>query len=145
LAANRTEYNAPYLKVLGQLEQAQPDEPLVQAALGRRDLKAGNFQAAVDHLRHALRVGPPTATTYADLADALTHLGPSDEPLALIEKSIDLDPFNPVSRKMLVVRLIATKQYTKAHEALERYLEIFPQDDFMRQMLNRAEGKAPQP
>jgi hypothetical protein len=46
---------------------------------------------------------------------------------------------------MLVVQLIAGKQYAKAHEALEQYLEVFPQDDFMRQMLARAEGKSPQP
>jgi cytochrome c-type biogenesis protein CcmH/NrfG len=63
----------------------------------------------------------------------------------LIEKSIALDPFNPASRKMLVVRLIATKQYAEAHEALKNYLEIFPQDDFMRQMLDRAEGRTHAP
>jgi len=45
---------------------------------------------------------------------------------------------------MLVIRLIEAKQYPKAHEALEHYLEIFPQDDFMRKMLARAEGKSPQ-
>ncbi len=83
--------------------------------------------------------------TYADLADALAHLGQTEDALPLIEKAIDLEPFNPVTRKMLVVRLIETKQYAKAHEALEHYLEIFPQDDFMRQMLARAEGKSTQP
>ena len=46
---------------------------------------------------------------------------------------------------MLVVRLIETKHYAKAHEALERYLEIFPQDDFMRRMLASAEGRNTQP
>jgi len=46
---------------------------------------------------------------------------------------------------MLVIRLIEAKQFAKAHDALEHYLEIFPQDDFMRQMLARAEGMNPQP
>jgi hypothetical protein len=41
--------------------------------------------------------------------------------------------------------LIETRQYAKAHEALEHYLEIFPQDDFMRKMLARAEGRSTQP
>jgi hypothetical protein len=145
LAANKPEYIAPYLKVLGQLEQAQPDDALVQAALGRRDLKNGDFQAAAGHLRRALQIGPPAAATYSDLADVLAHLGQTEDALPLIQKAIDLDPFNPVTRKMLVVRLIETKQYAKAHEALERYLEIFPQDDFMRRMLASAEGRSPQP
>jgi hypothetical protein len=145
LAENKPQYIAPYFKVLGQLEQTQPGDPLVQAALGRRDLKNGDFPSAVRHLRLALQSGTPAATTYADLGDALAHLGQMDEALSLIEKAIDLDPFNPVTRKMLVVRLIDSKQYAKAHEALERYLEIFPQDDFMRQMLARAEGNKPKP
>jgi hypothetical protein len=143
LAENKAEYIAPYLKVLGQLEQTQPGDPLVQAALGRRDLKNRDFEAAARHLRRALQSGPPVATTYADLADALANLGHREETLPLIEKAIELDPFNPVTRKMLVVRLIDTKQYARAHEALEQYLEVFPQDDFMRQMLVRAEGNKP--
>jgi hypothetical protein len=145
LAENKPEYIATYLKVLGRLEQTQPGDPLLQAALGRRDLKNGDFQAAAGHLRRALQSGPPAATTYADLADALAHLGQMDKALSLIEKAIDLDPFNPVTQKMLVVRLIDTRQYGKAREALEHYLEIFPQDDFMRQMLARADGNKTQP
>jgi hypothetical protein len=145
LAENKPEYIAPYLKILGQLEKAQSDDPLVQAALGRRDLKNGDFQSAASHLRRALESRPPVATTYADLADALSHLGQSEEALPLLDKAIELDPFNPVARKMLVVRLIETKQFAKAHDALKRYLEIFPQDDFMRKMLARAEGNNSQP
>lgn len=145
LVENKPEYVASYLKVLSQLERTQPDDPLVQAALGRRDLKNGDYQAAADHLRRALESGTPAATTYADLADAVEHLGQTDEALPLIEKAVELDPFNPVPRKMLVVRLIGAKQYAKAHEALEQYLEVFPQDDFMRQMLARAERNKPQP
>ena len=139
------EYVAPYLKVLSQLVRTQPDDPLVQAALGRRDLKNGDFPAAVNHLRRALQGGTPVATTYADLGDALAHLGQAKEALPLIEKAIELDPFNPVTQKMLVVRLIETKQYAKAHEALQQYLEVFPQDDFMRQMLARSERNKTQP
>ena len=142
LAANKPEYVAPYLKVLGQLEKTQPDDPLVQSALGRKDLKSGDYQSAASHLRRALENHPPVATTYADLADALTHLGQKEEALPLIEKAIELNPFDPTTRKTLVVQLIQAKQYAKAHEALQHYLEIFPQDDFMRQMLARAEGKS---
>jgi hypothetical protein len=145
LEENKPEYVAAYLKVLSKLEQAQPNDPLVQAALGRRDLKNGDFANAASHLRRSLESGPTVATTYADLADALSHLGQSGEALPLIQKSIQLDPFNPIARKMLVVNLIAAKQYPEAHEALRAYLKIFPQDDFMRQMLDRAEGRKPRP
>jgi Tfp pilus assembly protein PilF len=145
LGETRPEYVAPYLKVLDQLEQTRADDPLVQAALGRRDLKKGEFQTAAGHFRRALQSNPPAASTYADLADALAHLGQTADALPLIEKAIELEPFNPVTRKMLVVRLIETRQYAKAQEALEHYLEVFPQDDFMRAMLARAAGGSPHP
>ncbi len=141
LAENRPEYTAAYLKVLSKLEQTQPNDPLVQAALGRRDLKNGNFTGAAGHLRRSLENRSTVATTYADLADALSHLGQAGEALPLIQKAIQLDPFNPLTRKMLVVNLISAKRYSEAHEALQAYLKIFPQDDFMRQMLDRAEGR----
>jgi predicted Zn-dependent protease len=142
LAANRPEYVAPYLKVLDQLEGTQPENAMVQAALGRRELKKGNFQAAADHLQHALKLGSPQATTYADLSEAMANLNQTEDSLPLLEKAISMDPFNPIMQKTLVVRLIQLKQYANAEAALKHYLEVFPQDSFMRQMLARAEGKA---
>ena len=145
LAEHQPEFVALYLKILNQLEESEPNDPLVQAALGRRDLKNGDYSGAASHLRRALESPKPVATTYADLADALAHMGQGEDALPLLEKAIELDPFNPLPRKMQVVRLIEAKQFVKAHEALRQYLSIFPQDDFMRQMLARAEGENKQP
>jgi hypothetical protein len=141
LAADHPEYVGPYLKVLDQLAQTDPENGLVQAALGRRELKKGNYQAAADHLQHALQLGSPQASTYADLSEALAKLDQTERSLPLLEKAIQLDPFDPVMQKTLVVRLIQLKEYARAQMALERYLEVFPQDSFMRQMLARAQGK----
>jgi Tfp pilus assembly protein PilF len=94
-------------------------------------------EAAV-HLRRALTTGPPQATTYADLAEAQVKLGQENEAIASLEKAVELDPFNAVFQKKLVLRFIETKQYAQADAALKRYVETFPQDSFMRQMLNRA-------
>lgn len=143
LAANRPEYVAPYLKVLSELEVAQPENALVQAALGRRELKDGNFQAAAGHLQHALQLDSPRATTLADLSEAMAKLNRIEESLVPLEQAINLDPFDPVMQKNLVVRLIQLKQYARAQTALEHYLEVFPQDSFMREMLARAQGTRP--
>jgi hypothetical protein len=143
LAANRPEYVAPYLKVLDQLEQTQPENALVQASLGRRALKQSNFQDAANHLRHALQLGAQQASTYADLSEALAKLGQNEESLPPLEKAIQMDPFDPVMQKTLVVRLVQLKQYARAQTVLEQYLQIFPQDSFMREMLARARGASP--
>ncbi len=140
LAANRPEYVAPYLKVLDELNRTQPENALVQASLGRKELKEGNYQVAADHLKHALQIGPPQASTYADLSEALAKLNQPDESLPLLEKAIALDPYDPVIQKTLVVRLIQSKQYARALTALEQYLEVFPQDSFMREMRDRAKA-----
>jgi Flp pilus assembly protein TadD len=117
----------------------------VQAALGRRDLLNGKLQEAVDHLQLAVKIGPPQATVYGDLSDALAKLGRTEEALPLLLKAIELDPFNPVLQKTLVLRYIQQKQYASAQAVLVHYLDVFPQDSFMRKLLNMApKGSSPQ-
>jgi hypothetical protein len=141
LAAEKPQYVAPYLELLAGLEKSDPDNALVQAAVGRREVKNSNFAAAVEHLRRALSLASPQATTCADLADTLTHLDRKNEAVTWLDKSIQLDPFNPFTQRTLIVRLIDLKQYTRARAALERYVEVFPQDTFMRQMLAKARAQ----
>ena len=141
LAANRPQYATQYLEVLARLEKSHSDNALVQAAVGRRELKSGNFTAAIEHLQRALSLASPEATTCADLADALTHLDRKNEAVTWLDKSIQLDPFNPFTQRTLVVRLIDLKQYARARAALEHYVDVFPQDTFMREMLAKARAQ----
>ena len=138
LAAEKPQFTAPYLDVLARLEKSGAGNALVQAAVGRRELKDGNFEAAETHLRHALELGPPQPTTCADLADALMHMNRKNESVTWLDKSIELDPYNPFTQRTLVVRLIDLKQYARARAVLEHYVEVFPQDTFIRQMLEKA-------
>jgi len=139
LAANRPELVAPYLQTLDQLEHTDPDKAIVQSALGRRDLLSGKMQEASDHFQRALRLGPPQASVYGDLAQATNKLGHPEEALLQLQKATELDPFNPVLQKNLIVQLINLKQYPKALAAIKHYLEIFPQDSSMRKILAMAE------
>jgi len=134
------EYRDRYFSVLGELEKTRPHNALVQAALGRRDLRSGSLPSAVAHLRAALKLDPSMPLTCADLADALDRLSQQQETVPLLQKAIELDPFNPVLQKKLVLQLVKLRQYALAETALEHYVEAFPQDYFMRQMLARAEA-----
>ena len=139
LAENKPGYLAPYLKILDQLSQSEPENSLVQAALGRRDLKGGNYLKAADHLQHSLHLDPEQPAVAGDLADALQKLGKVEQAVVLLSKSVEQDPFNPALRKKLIVAYITLRQYGNAETAIEQYLQIFPQDSFMRQMLVRAQ------
>jgi hypothetical protein len=136
-----SEYRGRYLTILAQLEHSQPDNALVQASLGRMALLEDKASEAAVHLQHALKIGPPQATTYADLAEAQVKLGQENEAITSLEKAVELDPFNAVFQKKLVLRFIEMKQYAQAGAALEQYVQTFPQDSFMRQMLNRANSR----
>jgi Tetratricopeptide repeat len=134
------EYRERYLALLAELERAQPENALVQASLGRRALLEGKASDAAAHLQLAVKIGPPQATTYADLAEAQVKLGQENEAVTSLQKAVELDPFNAVFQKKLVLRFIEMKQYARAGAALEQYVQTFPQDSFMRQMLNRAKS-----
>jgi tetratricopeptide (TPR) repeat protein len=133
LAAQKPEYVLPYNRVLDQLQQRQPNNALVQGALGRRCLQSGDLQEAIRHLKQSLAIGKPQTAVYSDLSEALDKLGQHEQGLAILQKAIQEDPFNPLLQRSLIFRLIALKQYANARAAMSRYSEIFPQDFFMRQ------------
>jgi len=119
------EYRDRYLAVLAELERTQPENALVQASLGRKALLADKASEAATHLQHALEIGAPQAGTYADLAEAQGKLGAQNEAIASLGKAVELDPFNAVFQKKLVLRFIETKQYVRAQAALDRSLMPF--------------------
>ena len=138
LLEKHPEYVERYFAVLSQMERTEPGNPLVQAALGSRDLQADRYQDAVTHLQRALETGPPKTVFYVDLAEALVKLDRAGEAIPVLQKAIELDPFNSVLQRTLIVRLIQLKDYKNAESAMESYVERFPHDSFMRQMLARA-------
>ena len=145
LAATKPEYLPRYLAILDQLSQFDPNHVLVQAALGHRDLLDGRFQDAMDHLVQAMKLGDPGTAGYSDLADALVKLGRPEEAVPVLEKSIDLNPYSPVPQKTLMVLLIRLKQYQKAQQLMEQYVATFPQDTYIRRLLEMAKtGAKPQ-
>lgn len=134
----KPEYANRYAAVLDELEKSEPGSALVQSALARRDLKRGAFESAISHMQKAIEIGPAQAVMYGDEAEANQKLGRLEEALNLQKKAVELDPFNPVLQKNEIVLLISLKQYNEARGALEHYLEVFPQDSFMRKMLEMA-------
>jgi hypothetical protein len=138
LLEKHPEYMNRYLAVLDELERTDPGNPLVQSAIGNRDLHAGKYQEAIVHLQRALQDGPAKTVLYTDLAEALVKLDRRSEAIAALQKASELDPFNATLRKTLIIQLIQAKDYANAKTEMEDYVKRFPQDSFMRQMLTRA-------
>ncbi len=65
-----------------------------------------------------------------------------EEAVPVLEKSIDLNPYSPVPQKTLMVLLIRLKEYAKAQQVMEQYVATFPQDTYIRKLLDMAKNGA---
>lgn len=144
LAAYKPEYVASYFKLMDQLQQTDPNNVIVLAALGSKDLKDGKLPEAVDHLERSLALDPKQAAVRGLLSDALEKLGRGDEALAEQQKAVAQDPYNPSLQRSLILLLIHRKQCADAQAAMSHYLKIFPQDDVMQKMLAASKGEGQQ-
>ena len=140
LVEKHPEYLTRYYAVLDQLERTDPDDPMVQGALGNRDLQAGKYQEAVEHLQRAIKEGHAKTVLYTNLADALAKLDRASEAVEVLKQAADRDPFNAELRKRRIVQLIQVKDYVNARTQMEDFVQRFPADSFMRQLLARVQS-----
>jgi Flp pilus assembly protein TadD len=124
-----------WLKTLAELETSNPENAIVQASLGHRDLDDHRYAEAISHLEHSLRLDPLQPLVYVDLSAAQDQSGERTEAIVSARKAVALEPFNPGIRKTLIYQLIQDKQYDQVEAEMEKYLQIFPEDDSMREML----------
>jgi tetratricopeptide (TPR) repeat protein len=137
LASEHGEYQAKYLELLESVAKDQPDDSYVQAALGHKKLSEGKNEEALGLLVPALRLDQPGVQV--DVAQALTNLGRAEEALPHWEAAASMDPYNPVLLKKLTLQYINLHQYVNAEKRMREYVEIFPEDKFMRDLLARVQ------
>jgi hypothetical protein len=125
-----------YLEVLDQLAKSMPDDPLVRASLGRRALLSGRPAEAADYLRDA-----STVISLLDLAQALKLSGRQPESIPVLERAASVQPLNTAARKTLVLAYIDKKDYVAAKAAMEKYVADFPEDAFMRGLLQKVSSR----
>jgi predicted Zn-dependent protease len=107
-------------------------------------IHADGHGRSMNHLQRSLALDPKQAAVRGLLSEALEKLGRSDEALAEQQRAVNQDPYNPTLQRSLVLLLIYRKQYGDAQAAMRHYLEIFPQDALMQQMLAASKGEAQQ-
>ena len=85
-----------------------------------------------------MELDPNRAVGFSYLSEALAQQDQPEDAIAASEKAVSLDPYNALFQKALIDRLIAAKKYDKALAAMGHYLQLFPEDSFMRNMLEFA-------
>ena len=133
LAGQNAVYQEHYLALLAALSQKQPQDPYVQAALVHKALSEGKNEEAIQHLSLGSALGE--TSTYMDMATALTNAGRLPDAVKYLETAVQQDPYNAVLIKTLTLDYIKLQRYSEATEQLQKYVEIFPEDSFMRGLL----------
>ncbi len=143
LMGRAPQYKAPYLKLLDVLASSSLNHPMLEAALGRRalaDPSAQEISYAIDHLSRALKLGFTGPSAFEDLANALSKQQRTTDAIDVLKQGIELSPYAPRLHKLLTVQYINTGQYDLAKAEMKHYLELFPEDDFMRDLLRKVGG-----
>ena len=136
LMTRAPELQPKYLELLEQARHSLPEDPLVLAALGRQAL-GRNRPEALDWLLKAEEKGAAGVLTYLDLNEALSRAGRTPDAVAALERGEAVFPYSQAIRKHLILAYIGQKQYPKARQAMDRYVQDFPEDSFMRGLLSQ--------
>lgn len=140
LLAKRPEFSDRYLALLAEAAEQHGDHPLVLAALGRKAKIEGRAPEAIEYLEGALEAGSQPASTFQDLSELLLQQGREEAAADVLAQGIDAWPFHPRLQKMLALRYINLKRYREASLAIHRFVDLFPEDDFMRGLLRQIQG-----
>ncbi|MFN0107072.1 MAG: tetratricopeptide repeat protein [Bryobacteraceae bacterium] len=124
-----------------QLEKSPPEDPLVLATRGRQALRAGRHSDAIPLLRRALEKGYRVAATYEDLGDALARASELDDAIKVLKEGLTAAPFSQTLYKSLALRYIKQERYAEARQTLSKYIDLFPEDDFVRKLLKQVSGQ----
>ena len=140
LAANR-EFLESYNHLLDQLARTDPDNPAVLSALGSRSMSEGTpggKEAATRYLSRAVQLGSNSVSDYQNLGSLLAEAGRMQEARTVVELGIELDPYDERLYKALAVLNISAHRYPQALAVMKKDLELFPEDDFMRSLIEKA-------
>ena len=128
-------FDADWRAALVKLEQTDPEDAQVQTNLGHRDLLDQQYAKAITHLKHALALDEHQPDAWVDLSSAQAKSGDSAAAIQSAQQAVTLAPYAAPLQKTLIARLIDAQQYPQAVAAMQQYLTLFPEDDFIRKAL----------
>lgn len=140
MADRQPAYYERFQLLLDEAATKEGQHPLVLASLGRRALRANRWNEAILHLQAARGRGSVSSTTFEDLAEALGRAGRLEESIEVLRQGIQAAPYTPMLYKSLALRFIQLKRFEEAKQMLVKYVELFPEDDFVRKLLAQVSG-----
>lgn len=96
----------------------EPDNPWYLTTLGQAELESGNPRG-LNHLAHAARLNPYSASIQSILARAYLSIGSSDRALAALRRAVELHPLDPDHHLELAEYLLRSGNREEARREME--------------------------
>ncbi|HEV2500983.1 MAG TPA: hypothetical protein VGY31_15545 [Terriglobia bacterium] len=126
-------------------EAEQPGNPLVMAAVARRDANketAQDLTSVRQHLNRVIASGSASASDYELYGYLLALSGDRDAAINTLKQGIALNPYSTRLYKRLALTYAHFHDYEQALAAMKQELRMFPEDSYMRGIVHRVESGA---
>jgi tetratricopeptide (TPR) repeat protein len=107
------------LKVLDRAARAAPNDSRVIQLRAWVNRRAGNYEAAIADLKHALELDPRNELSFSGLGETLATLKRFDEGLPLLEQALELNPDAVYNRAVLAISAANIGDLERARELME--------------------------
>jgi hypothetical protein len=141
LVSSQPQYGRRYVEILQETTKTDPNDSGVLSALAWLEVGKNTPESnskAMDYLDRAIQNGSLSGADFEKLADLLNQAGRATEAIEVLKKGIKLDPYHQRSYKALTLLYISEKRYDEALQMMRQELDTFPQDSFMRGLLQKA-------
>ena len=141
LAAASPVYQRRYLQTLEQASKSDPDNPFVLSALAQKALwehKPDAGAQAIQYLRRAIERGSTYPADFLRLGELLGREGRNSEAAQVLERGLQLAPYNGLFYQLLAAADLNLGKDTAAAEIAKRGLENSPDDPVLRELLKKA-------
>lgn len=145
LIETHPEYKPRYEKMLDEARTGQPGNPLVMAAVARRDANKGTAQdlaSARRLLKRVIASGSASASDYELYGYLLALSGDHDAAITALKKGIARNPYSTRLYKRLALTYAHFHDYEQALAVMKQELRMFPEDSYMRGIVRRVESGA---
>jgi hypothetical protein len=130
-AGDPARYQHTFLTVLQKTAREEPDNPVVLSALATQAHARGNAEGlaeAIQYLSRVLELGAGAPDDYFKLGGLLAVSDRIPEAASVLEKTVQLDPYNKEFYPLLTGCYFALHEDTKAHDTIQRWINLFPED-----------------
>jgi tetratricopeptide (TPR) repeat protein len=138
---NHREFEEPYAKLLNQLAQSEPDNPVILSALAQKAVSSQTPQTRSDAIRYlsrAIQLGSTEPNDFLLLADLLARSERVSEGIAVLTKGILLAPYVKEFYQSMASQLISMGRRSEALDTIKKGLEFFPGDTRLNILLKQA-------